>query len=170
MDVVVYGGKVDFGTIYRSAPYQQRGSGFGDIMRSAMNFITPFLTRGLTSLGAEALRSGTEILQNYDKKPFKELVVEQGKKSLSNLGEMAANNLLSMRGKGLVARRRRRHPASSSALIARLALKPTTPKRRRKTTPKKRKKINTVKRRRRGTTTTKTKTKRRRRRDIFDQI
>lgn len=86
----------DIGQIYRGpeAYYRnQRGEGIGDFFATAYRFLNPLLQSGLSVLGNQAIRSGTNILSDLGKKDLGTIVREQGEQAIKNLSEKAINKI-----------------------------------------------------------------------------
>lgn len=87
----------DIGQIYKgpeSYYYRnQRGEGIGDFFATAYRFLNPLLQSGLSVLGNQAIRSGTNILSDLGKKDLGTIVREQGEQAIKNLSEKAIDKI-----------------------------------------------------------------------------
>lgn len=128
------GASSNFGPIYRRGRHIQVGRGLGSTLQSVWRFLAPYLTSSLKSIGAEAARSGAEILSNLDNAPIKDLLIQQRDKSIKNLANKAGEKLMSLNqsGKGLLPYKRVRSDSDSFSPVR---------KRRRRTTRSKSRKV-----------------------------
>lgn len=94
----------DIGQIYKGPGEQtsssssqyyrnQKGEGIGDFFATAYRFLNPLLQSGLSVLGNQAIRSGTNILSDLGKKDLGTIVREQGEQAIKNLSEKAINKI-----------------------------------------------------------------------------
>lgn len=87
-------GLADIGAIYRAPIITQRGrGGIGSFFSGAYNFLRPLFSSGVEALKSQAIKSGASILDNVGKKPFKEILKEQGKIAMEDLAFRGANKL-----------------------------------------------------------------------------
>lgn len=130
------GSSPHFGDLYKTNRYYQRGRGLGDALSGIIRFLTPLFLKGTKAVGAEALRSGSEILSNLGSKPLNELLKDQKDKTITNLTEKAMNKLKRVQtGKGIKRRR-----TTSSKVIRELSALTKTRKKCKKTTKVKKRK------------------------------
>lgn len=133
------GGNV--GPLYKIRLHRQGGQGFSQAFRSLWSLIQPFLLSSGKVLSKQALESGSEILGNLGKRPIKELLKEQGKKTAQSLFDHAEDKLKLMRqqrGSGHKRRRRQLSTVIKGLTAARVTRKRA--KRSRKTTKRRSKK------------------------------
>lgn len=130
----------NFGNIYRREYKIQRGRGLGEVFTQLLRLIGPSILSGSKTIGKEILRSGGELIERFGEKPVKELLKEQGRKSIQVLGDKAENKLkrLNMDGSGfhikrMTKRKKRviRHP--KKRVVRQASKKSKTVKKRKRT-------------------------------------
>lgn len=94
-------GLSDIGSLYNVTPFQQEGrGGIGRIFSGIFRQLRQLVSSGLSAIKEQAIKSGTAILADIDKKPLKPLSKEQGKIALDNLTQRGVNKLRKIQGRG----------------------------------------------------------------------
>lgn len=126
----------DIGQIYRGPESyyrnNQRGEGIGDFFATAYRFLNPLLQSGLSVLGNQAIRTGTNIFSDLGKKDLGTIVREQGEQVIKNLSEKAIDKIkrsgqkVSQEGKGRrsIHHRRSQHRNKITSMVKRRGRKP----------------------------------------------
>lgn len=121
----------DIGPIYRGPETyyrNQKGEGIGDFFATAYRFLNPLLQSGLSVLGSQAIRSGTNILSDLGKKDLGTIVREQGEQAIKNLSDKAIDKIkrsgrkVSQEGKGrrgIIHHRRSQHRNKIASMVRR---------------------------------------------------
>ena len=78
----------------RGFGYNQRGAGLGDILRSLWRTIFPVLKSAGTTLGKEALTTGSRILEKVTEgENLQQAAINEGKRGVDNLIERGVQKL-----------------------------------------------------------------------------
>lgn len=95
-------GLSDIGGFYRLPVFHQRGrGGIGNFFTGVLKYLNPFLSSGYSAIKDQALKSGSAILSEVGKKPFRNILKEQGQIAVNNLAERGFNKIKKMqRGSG----------------------------------------------------------------------
>lgn len=89
-------GRGDVGPVYRGSRVMQRGRGgfFANILRS----LRPLFRSGLSAVKDQAIESTSAIARDIGKKPFREILKEQGKMAATNLAKRGIKRMSSSLG------------------------------------------------------------------------
>lgn len=121
----------DIGPVYRATHHIQRGRGLSGILSTIIKYISPFLLSSTKAIGQEALRSGSEILQNLGNKPIADLIKGEAMRSGKSLADRTGRTLKKMSdemsGEGI-----KRKKVKMTRLINSLERLSTTPSRKRR--------------------------------------
>lgn len=88
------------GSLYVSPRVVQHGRGLGSFFASFFRNLKPLFLSGLNAIKDQAMDTGKSILNDFGRKPLRNILAEQGKKALSNLTEKAVNKISSKFQKG----------------------------------------------------------------------
>lgn len=104
----------------------QRGRGVGSIFSGLIRYLKPLVFKGLKSVAAEALHSGSDILENMNGTPIKEVVKNRSKQALQNLKRKAIDTLMKGSGprKRIKRMRQKKNVQSVAAIRKGSTLKP----------------------------------------------
>lgn len=94
----VGGGVADFGPIFHAR--SQRGRGLGSIFSGLLRYLKPVFFSGLNAIKNEAIRTGSDILQNLGTAPLSKLIRDKGLEGVQNLTDKAMNKIKQMSGSG----------------------------------------------------------------------
>lgn len=84
----------DIGPIYKSRAVFQRGRGLSSVFQGLLRILRPYIASGTKALKKEGFRAASEILGKVGQgQPIRNILKEQGNKSLMNLSEKAGNKL-----------------------------------------------------------------------------
>lgn len=89
-------GLSDIGPLYRSPVLYQRGSGIGSFFSGLFKNLKPLMASGLEALKDQSIKSSSAILNDIGRKPFKEILKEQGKVAVKDLTDKGINKLKRM--------------------------------------------------------------------------
>lgn len=90
-------GLADIGPLYKGPSIYQRGSGIGNFFSGLFRNLKPLISSGLEALRDQSVKTGTAILSDVGRKPFKEILKEQGKIAVQDLTQRGVNKLKRMR-------------------------------------------------------------------------
>lgn len=87
--------------VFVGAPYQ-RGHGIGSFLGGLFRRVLPYLSKGVRTVGKEALRAGINVMEDVENNiPFKDAVKSRFKESSGNLKRKAREKITSlMKGSG----------------------------------------------------------------------
>lgn len=85
------GGISDIGPLYYNQRIVQQGRGIGNFFAALYRYLKPVFISGLGALKNQAFKTGSAILEDLGKKPFKEVIVERGKQAFDELGDQIKN-------------------------------------------------------------------------------
>lgn len=96
------GGLSHIGSIYVSPRVLQHGRGIGSFFASLFRTLKPLLFSGVNAIKNQALDTSKAILNDFGRKPLRNILEEQGKIALNNLSEKAIHKMSSkfQRGTG----------------------------------------------------------------------
>lgn len=66
------------GPLYHNSRFVQRGSGFGSFFGALYSFFKPLLHSGLSALQNQAVKTGSEILNDLGSRPLKDILQSRG--------------------------------------------------------------------------------------------
>lgn len=89
-------GLSDIGPLYKTPVFYQRGSGIGSFFSGLFKHLKPLVSSGIDALKNQSLKTSSAILNDIGKKPFKEILKEQGKVAVKDLTEKGINKLKRM--------------------------------------------------------------------------
>lgn len=78
-------GAKNIGPLYYNQRFLQYGSGFGNFFGSIYKFLKPMIHSGLNALQNTAVKTTHDILSEIGTKPFKDIIVDNGKKAGKDL-------------------------------------------------------------------------------------
>lgn len=82
----------------------QRGSGLGSIFGGLIRFLKPLFMKGLSALGTQAVKTGTEILSDIGTKPIKDILITRGLQAKQEIQNKLKNKFHKMTGEGIYTR------------------------------------------------------------------
>lgn len=96
------GGLSHIGSLYVSPRVLQHGRGIGSFFASLYRTLKPLLFSGANVIKNQAVDTSKAILNDFGRKPLRNILEEQGKIALNNLTEKAVNKISSkfQRGTG----------------------------------------------------------------------
>lgn len=86
-------GLSDIGRIYRRKRFYQNGRGIGSLFGGIMKSLRPIFKSSVKALGKQSYRVGKDMMKNFGKRPFKDLIKENGKLMLNNLAEQSVDQI-----------------------------------------------------------------------------
>lgn len=87
------GGMNDIGPLYVSPRYYQQGRGVGSFLGGIFKYLKPLLYSGLNAIKKQTLKAGVNVLNDLGKRPFKDLLKQQGKQAVDELTEKGMRKL-----------------------------------------------------------------------------
>lgn len=87
------GGLNDIGPLYSSPRYLQQGRGVGSFLGGIFKYLRPLLYSGLNALKKQTLKAGVNVLNDLGKRPFKDILTQQGKQAVDELTEKGMRKL-----------------------------------------------------------------------------
>lgn len=96
------GGMSHIGSLYATPRVLQHGRGVGSFFASLFRTLKPLVFSGVNAIKNQALDTSKAILNDFGRKPLRNILEEQGKHALNNLSEKAIKKLSSkfQRGSG----------------------------------------------------------------------
>lgn len=82
-----------FGKIYSSSYHLQSGRGLSSIFSTLFKYLKPMIISGSKAIGKEALKSGSNILENLGTDSFSNLVKTETKRGFKDLAGRAGQKL-----------------------------------------------------------------------------
>lgn len=83
--VQVGGGLREVGPLYQNQRFVQKGCGFGSFFGALYRFFKPILHSGLNTLKNQAVKTGSAVLSEIGKRPFKDIILDHGRKAKDEL-------------------------------------------------------------------------------------
>lgn len=87
------GGLTDIGPLYSNPRFYQQGRGVGSFLGGIFKYIRPLLYSGLNALKRQTLKAGVNVLNDLGKRPFKDILKQQGKQAVDELTEKGMKKL-----------------------------------------------------------------------------
>lgn len=87
------GGLNDIGPLYVSPRYYQQGRGVGSFLGGIFKYLKPLLYSGLEAIKKQTLKAGVNVLNDIGKRPFKDILKQQGKQAVDELTEKGMRKL-----------------------------------------------------------------------------
>lgn len=92
----VGGGLNDIGPIYGSPRIYQQGRGVGSFLGGIFKYLRPLIYSGLNAIKKQTIKTGTNVLNDLGKKPFKDIIKERGMQAMDELKEKGLKKLHKM--------------------------------------------------------------------------
>lgn len=83
----------DIGPLYSSPRFYQQGRGVGSFLGGVFKYLKPLLYSGLKALKKQTLKAGVNVLNDLGKRPFKDILAQQGKQAVDELTEKGMRKL-----------------------------------------------------------------------------
>lgn len=79
------GSKTEFGPLYYTPRFVQQGRGFANFFSSIYSYLKPLFKSGFEALKNTAIKTGSSMLSEIGSRPFKDILIDHGKKAKDDL-------------------------------------------------------------------------------------
>jgi len=87
------GGLSNIGSLYISPHIVQQGRGIGNFFSGLFNYIKPLFLSGITAIKNQAAETGKAVINEFGRKPLRNIIQEQSKIALQNLSNKAIDKI-----------------------------------------------------------------------------